>query len=362
MKESLLELFGEHGDGFVSFQKMCGTLDASLAEVMEVIDALKEEGYIFEPDKDLGCRLVSHPDTLTRWELASRIDTRYIGRFLDTYFISPTSTNDLLKKLADRAAPEGTSIVADVQEGGKGRRGREWVTPPPGSNIAMSILLRPHTSPDHLSPITLVAAMAVRQAIADMMDQEAEDKRTAADKAGQVAEDKSTSEDKAGQVTEDNQQVLIKWPNDIVFNGGKLTGILTETFFEGEKVSYVVVGIGINVNNEDFPEELRQKATSMYLETGRKWSRAELTARIFSCFEELYGRFEAEGFAILSKEYERYMAGLGKKAMVMEREPWEGTVLGINEEGAVLISDAAGFVHEISSGEISIRGINGYSP
>jgi BirA family biotin operon repressor/biotin-[acetyl-CoA-carboxylase] ligase len=147
-----------------------------------------------------------------------------------------------------------------------------------------------------------------------------------------------------------------------VFNGGKLTGILTELSMKEGAVSYVVVGIGINVNNEDFPEDLRGKATSMYLETGRKWSRAELTARIFSCFEVLYGRFEAEGFASLSREYEKQLAGLGKKAVVMERKPWTGTVTGVNEDGALLIADEAGQVHVISSGEISIRGINDYSP
>jgi BirA family biotin operon repressor/biotin-[acetyl-CoA-carboxylase] ligase len=260
MRETILRMFREHNDGFIPFEEIRRNLDASSKEAMDVIDALKKEGYTFEADDVRGYRLLTHPDTLTRWEIASRLDTYYIGRFLDAFYRVSGSTNDMLKELADAGAPEGTCIVADIQEGGKGRRGREWVTPPPGSNIAMSILLRPRTEPDRLSSITLAAAMAVRQAVEDMLD-EAEKQEAA---------------------------VLIKWPNDIVFNGGKLTGILTELSMKEGAVSYVVVGIGINVNNEDFPEDLRGKATSMYLETGRKWSRAELTARIFSCFEVLY--------------------------------------------------------------------------
>ena len=334
MRETILRMFREHNDGFIPFEEIRRNLDASSKEALDVIDALKKEGYTFEADDVRGYRLLTHPDTLTRWEIASRLDTYYIGRFLDAFYRVSGSTNDMLKELADAGAPEGTCIVADIQEGGKGRRGREWVTPPPGSNIAMSILLRPRTEPDRLSSITLAAAMAVRQTVEDMLD-EAEGQEAA---------------------------VLIKWPNDIVLNGGKLTGILTELSMKEGAVSYVVVGIGINVNNEDFPEDLRGKATSMYLETGRKWSRAELTARIFSCFEVLYGRFEAEGFASLSREYEKQLAGLGKKAVVMERKPWTGTVMGVNEDGALLIADEARQVHVISSGEISIRGINGYSP
>jgi BirA family biotin operon repressor/biotin-[acetyl-CoA-carboxylase] ligase len=363
-------MFREHNDGFIPFEEICRNLDASSKEALDVIDALKKEGYTFEADDVRGYRLLTHPDTLTRWEIASRLDTYYIGRFLDAFYRVSGSTNDMLKELADAGAPEGTCIVADIQEGGKGRRGREWVTPPPGSNIAMSILLRPRTEPDRLSSITLAAAMAVRQAVEDMLDeaegQEATATMTDATEGqtgtGMTEWQDATAAMADGAEGQASRQVLIKWPNDVVFNGGKLTGILTELSMKEGAVSYVVVGIGINVNNEDFPEDLRGKATSMYLETGRKWSRAELTARIFSCFEVLYGRFEAEGFASLSREYEKQLAGLGKKAVVMERKPWTGTVTGVNEDGALLIADEAGQIHVISSGEISIRGINGYSP
>lgn len=333
MKEKVLRIFREHGGSFVSGQEICDALNVSRTAVWKVINALKEEGYEFDAVKNRGYRLVSCPDTLTQWEIASRLDTVIMGCRLEAYFRSHTSTNNVLKKLADEGAPEGTVVVADIQEGGKGRRGREWATPPPGTNIAMSILVRPRTEPSRLSPITLVAAMAVRQAVAGMMDDAAYQK-----------------------------DIMIKWPNDIVFNGGKLTGILTELSLEEDRVSYAVIGIGINVNNESFPEELRGKATSMYLETGHRWQRAEIAANILKCFEALYRRFESDGFAGLSREYEKNLAGRGKKAMIMDREPWEGTVMGVNEDGAVLVEDHKGGVHEISSGEISIRGINGYSP
>ena len=176
MKEKVLRIFRVHGGSFVSGQEICDALNVSRTAVWKVINALKEEGYEFDAVKNRGYRLVSCPDTLTQWEIASRLDTVIMGCRLEAYFRSHTSTNNVLKKLADEGAPEGTVVVADIQEGGKGRRGREWATPPPGTNIAMSILVRPRIEPGRLSPITLVAAMAVRQAVAGMMDDAADQK------------------------------------------------------------------------------------------------------------------------------------------------------------------------------------------
>lgn len=351
MKEKILRMLAESGDRPLSGQEICDALRCSRTAVWKVINSLKEEGYEFEAATNRGYRLLARPDTLTDWEIGSRLETERFGCRREAYFRSEISTNTIVKKLAEEGAPEGTLVTADIQEGGKGRRGREWVTPPPGANIAMSLLIRPRTDPQLLSPVTLVAAMAVRRAVEEIvLTTPCQDSKTMACHAAKE------------RLTGDCTKPLIKWPNDIVLNGGKLTGILTELAMEEDRVSYAVVGIGINVNNTDFPKELRGKATSMYLETGRKWSRAQLVANVCKHFEELYEIFEERGFAPLREEYEQALAGLGRKAMIMDRVPWEGEIRGVTETGAVRVCDAQGVIHDLSSGEISIRGINGYSP
>ena len=353
MKEKILRILGGREGIPISGQEICASCQCSRTAVWKAIHSLQEEGYEIDAATNRGYRLLSRPDTLTQWEIGSLLETRWAGRRLEAYYRSEVSTNTIVKKLADDGAPEGTLVVADIQEGGKGRRGREWVTPPPGANIAMSLLIRPKTETAQLAPVTLVAAMAVQAAVEEMV------------LAGRHAEGvfaQDGKENAKDEAVRDSYSVQIKWPNDIVLCGRKMTGILTELSLEEDRVSYAVVGIGINVNNEAFPPSIADKATSMYLETGRKWHRAELVARVCLHFEKIYELFEKDGFAVLRESYEQALAGRGRAAVVMDREPWEGTIRGVSESGELLIEDKEGKIRAVSSGEVSVRGINGYAP
>ena len=229
MKTELLKILRE-SDGYVSGQQLCERFHVSRTAVWKVIQQLKEEGYEVEAVKNRGYRIMTTPDVITAEEISSRLHTNWMAENC-IYLESVDSTNNYAKRIAEDGTPSGTLVVADEQTGGKGRRGRSWSTPK-GSNIAMTLLLRPRFRPEHASRMTLLAAMAVTCGI----------RRVTGLDAG------------------------IKWPNDVVVNGHKVCGILTEMNTEVDYINYVVIGIGINVNQKEFPEEIREIAGSLCLE------------------------------------------------------------------------------------------------
>lgn len=244
MKAELLKILREAED-YVSGQQLCDHFGVSRTAVWKVIRQLQEEGYQIEAVKNRGYLLKKDavPDVMTVPEIISRLHSRWMGRnciFLETV----DSTNNYLKRAAEDGAVNGTLAVAEEQTGGKGRRGRSWETPK-GTNIAMTILLRPEIRPEHASRLTLLMAMAVVRGI---------QKETGL---------------KAG----------IKWPNDVVVDGHKVCGILTEMNTEVDYINYVVIGTGINVNQTEFPEEIREIAGSLKLSAGHPVARAGLIAR-----------------------------------------------------------------------------------
>ena len=328
MKEKILALLRQSNDD-ISGQNLCEQLNVSRTAVWKAVNALKAEGYQIEAVQNRGYRLTGVPDVLTKEEIMSHLHTRWAGCQVEAHEKITYSTNQRVKQLADQGAPEGTLVVADVQEGGKGRRGRAWVAPVPGTNIAMSFLLRPEIDPSRASMMTLIAAMAVRAAIADVT----------------------------------GMDTKIKWPNDVIVNKKKVCGILTEMTMEEEYIQSVVVGIGINVHNESFPEELKEKATSLLIETGGgHFSRAEITAKVLEHFEEYYEKFIADGdLRRLQEEYNSCLTAIGGKVSILAPEKtWEGISRGINEEGALLVEKEDGSIEKITSGEVSVRGIYGY--
>ena len=213
MKTELLKILRE-SDGYVSGQQLCERFHVSRTAVWKVIQQLKEEGYEVEAVKNRGYRIMATPDVITAEEISSRLHTDWMAENC-IYLESVDSTNNYAKRIAEDGTPSGTLVVADEQTGGKGRRGRSWSTPK-GSNIAMTLLLRPRFRPEHASRMTLLAAMAVTCGI----------RRVTGLEAG------------------------IKWPNDVVVNGHKVCGILTEMNTEVDYIKYVVIGIGINVNQK----------------------------------------------------------------------------------------------------------------
>ena len=246
------------------------------------------------------------------------------------YYDTVDSTNDRIKDRARQNADGGFVISAGTQTAGKGRIGRKWESPTHDS-ISTSMLLRPEEiSLDAIPTITVVAAMAVRDALSRLYGLE-------------------------GQ---------IKWPNDIVLNGKKICGILTEMELKEGKVWYVVVGIGVNVHNKQFPEDIAFKATSVDLQlapTGRQGHRGELTKAIWESFKKYYNIFiQTQDMSGLKEEYESHLANCGQRVRIEAQEDsYEATAIGINNRGELIV-DADGEERIIRTGEVSVRGIYGY--
>lgn len=237
------------------------------------------------------------------------------------------STNEDAKKMAAEGAAEGTVIVAGCQDAGKGRRGRNWVSPP-GTNLYFTLLLKPDFSPDKASMLTLVMALSVAQAL----------EREAKICPG------------------------IKWPNDIVHNGKKLCGILTEMTLDSGVIGGVVIGVGINVSQTDFPEELQSTATSLKLEGAVVPERMQLLNCILEYFDKNYEIYlQRLNLSGLRESYEGYLVNRGKEVRVLDPAgEYEGRALGINESGELLVETANGSVQKVYAGEVSVRGIYGY--
>ncbi|MBS6396928.1 MAG: biotin--[acetyl-CoA-carboxylase] ligase [Clostridiales bacterium] len=325
MKAELLKILRESGD-FISGQQLCDHFGVSRTAVWKVIRQLKEEGYEIEAVKNKGYRICEAPNVITAEELGSRLQTRWMGKNC-IYLESVDSTNTYAKKLAEEGAPEGTLVVTDEQTGGKGRRGRSWVTHK-GENVMMTLMLRPGIRPEHASRLTLLMAMAVARGI------------------------RSTT----------GLHAQIKWPNDVVVNGKKVCGILTEMNTEIDYINYVVVGTGINVNQEEFPEELRDRAGSLFLELGQKVSRAGLAAAVMMELEALYEIFvRTEDLSGLRGEYNELCVNCGKQIRVLEPgNEYTGTTEGINELGELVVLKENGEQVCVYAGEVSVRGLYGY--
>lgn len=325
MKSKILEIL-RNKDTYVSGQELSERFGVSRTAVWKAIHQLEEEGYRIEAVPRKGYHMVGTPDVVCKEEILSLLETKWAGRNL-VYLETVDSTNDLAKKLADQGAPEGTLVVADEQTGGKGRRGRAWCTPK-GSAIAMTIVLRPDIRPELASMVTLVMGLSVAKAIGSLYP----------------------------------VSVGIKWPNDVVVNGKKICGILTEMSAEMTGIHYLVIGTGINTNVEEFPEEIQSVATSLIKELGEKVNRAELIAACLKYFEEYYEKYIAAGnLAPLKEDYEALLLNRNNKVRVLEpNHEYTGLSLGINEDGELLVEKEDGTVTAVYAGEVSVRGVYGY--
>lgn len=313
-------------DGYISGQDICEKLHVSRTAVWKAIKQLEEAGYEIEAVRNRGYHLKMAGDILSYEEIASSLSTRWAGKNL-LYFDEIDSTNNEIKREAENGAPHGTLAVADYQSGGKGRRGRVWKSPH-GVGIWMSILLRPELSPASAPMMTLPAAMAVADGIREVC----------------------------------GLDTLIKWPNDVVVNGKKVCGILTEMSADPDAINYIVVGIGINVNTETFPEDIAATATSLFLETGSRVRRGPVIGAIMKAFEKDYDRFlEAGDMTKLCDDYNSRLANRNNKVQVIRPEGnYTGIALGINNRGELMVRRDDGTVDHVISGEVSVRGIYGY--
>lgn len=256
--------------------------------------------------------------------IADQIHTKWAGKTV--HFARETdSTNLWIKRLAKEGASEGTLALAEFQSAGRGRLGRSWEVPE-GTSVMMSILLRPKFEPQYAPTLTLVMGMAVAKAV------------------------KSLGFD-----------VSIKWPNDVVVSHKKICGILTEMGVRDGKIDYAVIGVGINVNIKEFPEEMADKATSLYLESGREFDRSQIPGLVMEAFEEYYEKFAATcDLSGLKEEYESILANYNQPVRVLAKEPYEGVARGITDGGELLVEKTDGMIVAVSAGEVSVRGLYSY--
>ena len=325
MKAEILHLLRK-ADGYVSGEEICKKFSMSRQAIWKYIHQLQDAGYEIDGVKNRGYRILNAPDCITAEEIGSLLDDNcmYYGKL--HYYEETDSTNTRAKILAEEGAPHGTVVIAEQQNGGKGRRGRKW-EPPQQTSIALSIVVRPEFLPEKASMLTLVAGMAVLKAVQKLTD----------------------------------LQVGIKWPNDIVASGKKICGILTEMSAEMEAINYVVVGIGVNVNNESFPDEIKDVATSLLLEGQKKVNRAKVAKELLTAFEAYYERFVQYGdMTALIDEYNSELINAGKQVRILGRESFAATAQGIDKEGRLLVVDEDGKKKKIVSGEVSVRGVYGY--
>ncbi len=271
------------------------------------------------------------------------LTTKWAGRELK-YFDITDSTNNVADEAGLAGAPSGFLAVSDRQDAGRGRRGRTWISPS-GYNIFMSTMVRPDLTMDKVSGLTLVMALAVSEGI----------RKVLTDLADKDSEDTSFSKIRPG----------IKWPNDIVLNGKKICGILTELHpMPGTEEYYVVIGVGINVNQpaELFSDEIKDMAGSVFSETGKEIDRSKLIAACMECFEKHYEKYVETGdLSMLKTEYEEQL--LNRDAQVKVLDPkgeYEAVARGITDDGSLVVELSDGSIKNINAGEVSVRGLYGY--
>lgn len=324
MREKILKVILDNEKEFISGEELSKKLGISRTAIWKHIRILRSQGYNIESVNKKGYRLVDEPtDLLNPQNIYRNLKTKFIGKNV-LHFETIDSTNDYAKKIGNELR-DGSVIISEEQTKGKGRLGRVWESKA-GEGIWMSIILKPNIIPNKAPFITLIAGASIVKAL-NILGVDAK----------------------------------IKWPNDITINNKKLSGILTELSAEIERVNYIVVGIGMNVKDTDFEEELQDKATSLYKENYNV-SRIDIVKEILCQFEKLYLDYiEKDDKKEVLDICRQYSAIINKEIYVIKNDQKELVdCIGINEEGNLIIKNKDGKLEEIMSGEVSIRGVKGY--
>ncbi len=325
VRGEILQMLREEPGRYVSGEEVSRRLAVSRTAIWKHIRALKQDGYDIEAHPRLGYRLCRTPDLLLPAEIEARLTTWRLGRPI-AYFRQVESTNNEAKALAAAGCPEGQIVVAEEQSVGRGRLSRGWFTPF-ARGVWFSIVLRPPFSPHDAPKCTLLAAVAVCSAI----------RRATGVACG------------------------IKWPNDILYDGKKLVGILTEMSAEMDAINHIVIGIGINVNiaAADFPVELREVATSLSIAAGRPLPRLDILVAVLEELERVYGQVLEHGFAPVLAEWRNESVTLGRAVDVIgPGRRFSGVAADIDADGALLVRTADG-TERVLAGDVSIRPAEG---
>ncbi len=324
MKDKVLSFLIEQSD-YISGEEISQNLGVTRACIWKAVKKLQDEGYVIESSTRKGYKLIERPNVITSLEVREIISSKIFGKHIE-YFNAVNSTNEKAKELATNGAVEGTVILADKQVSGKGRLGRGWSSPSK-TGIWMSVILKPCILPQSASQITLIAGLCMCEAIQAVTGLEAK----------------------------------IKWPNDIVVNGKKVCGILTEMSAEIERINYIVLGIGVNVNQKAFPEYLPY-ATSLMIEGKKEYQRKYIIKDFLERFEKAYAAFcETENLVAILERYERNCITLGKSVKIIEQKgEYIAQAIGITSDGSLQIVTQEGEERTVVSGEVSVRGLYGY--
>ena len=327
-REKVLSLLLEQGGGYVSGEAMSRSLGISRAAVWKAIEALRQEGYAIQSAPNRGYRLDSAPDRVREGELSGPLAGCRVGGHL-LCLETVDSTNTEAKRQAMAGAPDGLVILSEEQTGGRGRRGRSFQSPK-GKGLYLTALLRPKLEPGAVSDFTAWVAVAVCDGIQAAC----------------------------------GVRPQIKWTNDLVLNGKKLCGILTELGLESESnaLDYLICGIGINVNHapEDFQEEVRPIATSLAQALGHPVRRSQLAAEIIRALDRMYARFPQDKGAYL-EQYRADCLTTGQQVQLITpaaRE--EAFAVAIDDDFRLVVEYPDGRRAALSTGEVSVRGMYGY--
>lgn len=321
IRNKLIDAFTTSDENYLSGQYLADLIGCSRTAVWKHIEELRKEGFELEAVRRKGYRIIKTPEKVTPDEIRLGLQTETLGRQIH-HEESVDSTQKIAHRLAYEGAQEGTIVIAEEQLSGRGRMDRRWHSPK-STGIWMSVILRPNIPPPKAPQLTLITAVAVVQAIEELTDLSPQ----------------------------------IKWPNDILMNGKKVTGILTELQADADRIISIIIGIGINVNQQldDYPDELKEVATSLSIEKGEKLSRAELIKILLGKLENLYKLYLEKGFYPIKLLWESYAVSIGKNltARTITGSIY-GKALGITDDGVLMIEDSSGKVHHVYSADIEL--------
>ena len=324
MDEKILQLLRESDSDFLSGEEISRRLKVSRTAVWKRMRNLKTMGYEIEASTRSGYRLIRSPDLLIPSEINPILKTKWIGKTIH-YFRTLDSTNAKAYQLALNGAEEGEVVIAEFQEKGRGRLGRHWFSPP-FLNLYVSIILRPKISPHQASLITLMAAVATADAIQKF----------------------------SGLLP------LIKWPNDILLHDRKVAGLLNEIHSEMDRIHFVILGIGVNLNMSEkmFSKEIRSVATSLKIEMGQTISRKAFLQSLLQELEKWYTIFIKEGNAIILKAWRDRAHIKGRRVKVTSfGEKLVGMAVDVDSDGALILETEDGKRERVVAGDIEYKKI-----
>ena len=315
MKSKILEIL-EKRSTFVSGEEISKELGISRAAIWKHIKKLRELGYEIQSKTNEGYKLIKTPDSQIQYELERLLDTEIIGKKI-IFLKEVDSTNNRAKQIA-LEEKEGTVIISEKQTSGRGRRGRNWESPEGG--IAISFILKPNVSPDRAPQMTLLSSLALVETL---------------------------------NANHRGLNAKIKWPNDILISGKKISGILTELSADMEKINYIVVGVGVNLNST--MKNLPENATSLKIETKEQVSVKQFLKSFFENYDKLYSEYLNGGIDQIIERWKKNSDTIGKKVKIIGiNETYEGLAKDIDENGALILKTDEKEI-KVYSGDVSLR-------